>query len=172
MPQSTPPASAQQRFQTLLDAHRGILYKVCRAYCRQPDDREDLAQEIVLQLWRSFPSFDERARFSTWMYRVALNVAISVHRRETTRTRYVLSDEARVLEAADPGVPESESVRLLYERIAQLDPLRRALILLYLDGHSYREIAGVLGITETNVGTQLARVRDRLRDAPTRVPSP
>jgi len=164
MAHSTNAATAQQRFQTLVETHRGIIYKICHAYCRQPDDREDLAQEILLQLWRSFPSYDREARFSTWMYRVALNVAISTHRRETTRTRHVLSDEARVLEAPDPTETEPESVRLLYDRIARLDPLKRALILLYLEGQSYREIAGVLGITETNVGTQLARARHLLRD--------
>ena len=78
-------------FEALLDEHKCILYKICHLYCRNPDDREDLAQEIAVQLWRSFDTFDPRLRFSTWMYRVALNVAISFYRRESVRTRHVVS---------------------------------------------------------------------------------
>src|SRR6202790_577238 len=91
----------QERFQTAVDQHKKILYKVCNSYCRNRDDRDDLAQEIIIQLWRSFGKFDERYRFSTWMYRIALNVAISFYRRENRRTRYVLSDGEHLLEAID-----------------------------------------------------------------------
>src|SRR4030095_1954038 len=78
----------QQRFEALLTENKRILYKVCHSYCRNRDDREDLAQEIIIQLWLAFGRFDDRCRFSTWMYRVALNVAISFLRKETTRARY------------------------------------------------------------------------------------
>lgn len=88
-----------ERFQTVVDQHKKTLYKVCNACCRNRDDRDDLAQEIIIQLWRSFGKFDERYRFSTWMYRIALNVAISFYRRENIRTRYVISDEEQLLEA-------------------------------------------------------------------------
>src|ERR1700732_3812643 len=91
----------QERFQTAVDQHKKILYKVCNSYCRNRDDRDDLAQEIIIQLWRSFGKFDKRYRFSTWMYRIALNVAISFYRRENRRTRYVISDEERLLEGID-----------------------------------------------------------------------
>lgn len=87
--------SQQEQFQSLLDEHKKILYKVANLYSKNTEDREDLVQEIVVQLWRSFRSFDGRARFSTWMYRIALNVAISVNRRETTRRRHVLSVSIR-----------------------------------------------------------------------------
>ena len=149
----------QNRFQTLLDEHKKILYKVCNLYCRNRDDREDLAQEIVIQLWRSFASFDERVQFSTWMYRVALNVAISFYRRESTRAKHVISDDGRLLNAIDESANQSEGLRLLYEFIATLDPLNKALILLYLDGNNYHEIAGVLGISETNVATKISRLK-------------
>src|ERR1700730_7288745 len=96
----TPP-ELQENFQFLVDEHKKILYKVCNSYCRNHDDREDLAQEIIVQRWRSFGSFDARCLFSTWMYRIALNVAISFDRRENTRTRYVLSDQERLLNARD-----------------------------------------------------------------------
>jgi len=153
----------QQEFQTVLDQHKKILYKVCNSYCRNRDDREDLAQEIVVQLWRSFGSFDERARFSTWMYRIALNVAISFYRRETTRTRYILSDDGQLLNAIDETHQLSDEMRTLYQFIATLEPLDKALVLLYLDGNSYLEIADVLGISETNVATKISRIKQRMR---------
>ena len=153
----------QQAFQTLVDQHKKILYKVCNSYCRNREDREDLAQEIVVQLWRSFGSFDERARFSTWMYRIALNVAISFCRRESTRTRYILSDEGQLLNAIDEIVQQSDEIQALHQFVALLDPLDKALVLLYLDGNSYQEIAYVLGISETNVATKISRMKQRMR---------
>ncbi len=150
----------RQSFQNLLDEHRKILYKVCNSYCRDPDSREDLAQEIIVQLWRSFPRFDGRCRFSTWMYRIALNVAISFYRSESARTRHVISGEQRLLDtAAEPD----DDVRLLHEFIDVLDPLNKALILLYLDGHTYSEIADVLGISGTNASTKINRLKSRIR---------
>jgi DNA-directed RNA polymerase specialized sigma24 family protein len=134
----------QQEFQTLVDQHKKILYKVCNSYCRNREDREDLAQEIVVQLWRSFQSFDERVRFSTWMYRIALNVAISAYRRESART-------------------QSDEIQALHRAIAALNPLDKALVLLYLDGNSYQDMAAVLGISETNVATKISRMKQKMR---------
>jgi len=153
----------QERFQTVVDQHKKILYKVCNSYCRNRDDRDDLAQEIIIQLWRSFGKFDERYRFSTWMYRIALNVAISFYRRENTRTRYVISDEQHLLEAVDEAKDQPEEIRFLYEFIDGLDPLNKALVLLYLDGNNYQEIAEVLGISETNVATKISRLKSKMK---------
>jgi RNA polymerase sigma factor (sigma-70 family) len=153
----------QETFQALVDAHKGIVYKVCRSYCRNRDDREDLAQEIVVQLWRSFDTFDERYRFSTWLYRIALNVAISFYRRETMRTRHVLSAGEHVFEAIDETESQTEEIVLLHQFIERLDPLNKALVLLYLDGNSYREIAEVLGISETNVATKISRLKQTMK---------
>ncbi len=153
----------QERFQTVVDQHKKILYKVCNSYCRNRDDRDDLAQEIIIQLWRSFGKFDERYQFSTWMYRIALNVAISFYRRENTRTRYVISDEQHLLEAIDEAKDQPEEIRFLYEIIEGLDPLNKALVLLYLDGNNYQEIAEVLGISETNVATKISRLKSKMK---------
>ena len=153
----------QDTFQTLLDRHKKILYKICNSYCRSPDDREDLAQQIVAQLWQSFRSFDGRVQFSTWMYRVALNVAISWYRRERTRTSHILPADERLLDVAEATEPEPDDIRLLHQFIETLDELNKALILLYLDGHTNREIGGVLGISETNVGTKIGRLKTALR---------
>jgi RNA polymerase sigma factor (sigma-70 family) len=153
----------QETFQHLVEEHKRILYKVCNSYCRERDSRDDLAQEIMIQLWRSFSNFDGRCRFSTWMYRIALNVAISFYRKESTRARHVISDEQYLLEAADETESLPEDIRLLYQFIEGLDPLNKALILLYLDDNSYREIADVLGITETNVATKISRLKNKMK---------
>ncbi len=153
----------QAEFQALMEEHKKILYKICHSYCRDRDARDDLAQEIIVQLWRSFGKFDGRCRFSTWMYRIALNVAISFYRSESTRTRHVISGDEQLLEIADEPESRPEEFRLLYEFIAGLDPLNKALILLYLDGNSYEEIADVAGITETNVATKLARLKNKMK---------
>ena len=153
----------QERFQTLVEEHKKILYKVCNSYCKDRDARDDLAQEIVMQLWRSFDKFNQGSRFSTWMYRIALNVAISFYRRENTRTRYVISDEEHILEAADDTSNQPEDIRLLYEFLEGLDPLNKALVLLYLDGNNYQEIAEVLGISETNVATKISRLKSKMK---------
>lgn len=153
----------QERFQTLIDEHKKILYKICNSYCRNRDDREDLAQEIVIQLWKSFRTFDERRCFPTWMYRIALNVAISFYRRESTRTRHVLSSDEELLKVAVETEDQSEDLLRLYQFIDGLDPLNKALILLYLDGNNYQEIADVLGISETNVATKINRLKMKLK---------
>jgi|ERR1700722_3500726 RNA polymerase sigma factor (sigma-70 family) len=154
---------AQERFQGLMEEHKKILYKVCHAYCRNPGDRDDLAQEIIVQLWRSFSAFDERVRFSTWMYRTALNVAISFYRRESVRTRHVVSGDEHLLDAIDETANPSEEIQFLYDWIGKLDPLNKALVILYLDGNSYQEIADVLGISQTNVATKISRLKETLR---------
>lgn len=153
-----------------MEEHKRLLYKVCRTFGREPADRDDLAQEITAQLWRAFPSFDERAVFSTWMYRVALNVAISYQRRERTRARYVISDDERLLEIADEREDMAPALAAMFALIDRQEPLNKALLLLYLDGQSHRQIALVLGISEHNVATKLNRLKQAMRaDAPGRM---
>jgi RNA polymerase sigma-70 factor (ECF subfamily) len=153
----------QTDFQALVEEHKKILYKVSNSYSKDRESRDDLAQEILVQLWRSFGQFDGRCRFSTWMYRIALNVAISFYRRESVRARYVISGDQHLLEIAGESERAPEDVERLYRFIEALDPLNKALMLLYLDENSYREIADVLGITETNVATRIGRLKDKLR---------
>ena len=154
------------KFVSLLEQNRKIVYKVAATYSRNPADREDLAQEIVVQLWRSFARYDEGYRFSTWMYRVALNVAISFYRRESRRSRAEVSAEDAVQEVASLASEPAEvddDIRLLRQLIEQLDELDRAVMILYLDDNPYSLIAEVLGISETNVGTKINRIKQRLR---------
>ncbi len=156
----------QDRFQTLIESHRKIVFKVAGMYCRQAEDRRDLAQEISIQLWKAFPRYDESRPFSTWMYRIALNVAISYARRAGHWERHFVPLYEGVAEPADHGVPvpeHDERVRALHHFIAQLDELNRALLLLYLEERSYRDIAEILGISETNVATKINRLKQRIR---------
>ncbi len=162
----------QQRFETLLREHWGIVFKVAGIYARDKHDSDDLAQEIAVQLWRSFSSFDERrAKFTTWMYRVALNVGIS-HARSERRSgaeRLEPLDQSHLETVAGAHATQSEAVEhderlaVLRALIARLDQLNRALMLLYLDDRGYAEIADVLGISETNVATKLNRIKQKLR---------
>jgi RNA polymerase sigma-70 factor (ECF subfamily) len=160
------PDSARHRFGELLDRHRGIVLKIAYSYCPHPDDRADLAQEIATQLWRAFPGYDAQRSFSTWMYRIALNVAISSQRSRRQRERHAVPlDEALHDVGGDGSDHETgQQLRLLQRLIAQQDPLTRALLLLYLEDRSHREIAEILGISEGNVATRISRLKQRIRD--------
>jgi len=158
------PVNDQQKFETLVENHKKILYKICRLYCRNAEDREDLGQQTVIQLWESFPSFDEgRCTFATWMYRVSLNVAISWYRREVVRLRHIVPAGEHMFHIAGESDGQSDELRLIHQFIGKLDELHKALMLLYLDGYSNREIGEVLGITETNVTTKISRLKKTMR---------
>jgi RNA polymerase sigma-70 factor (ECF subfamily) len=168
--QMPPPAlttdSPQDRFLGLLERHRKILFKVAHTWCRHAEDWRDLVQEITAELWRAFPRYDEERPFSTWMYRIALNVAISFARRAGRRRMQPLSENDCPTVSSDASVTGQEHddhVAALLRFIDQLDDLNRALLLLYLEEHSYREIAEVLGISETNVATKISRLKQRIR---------
>jgi RNA polymerase sigma-70 factor (ECF subfamily) len=155
----------QHAFESRLREHRGLIAKVASIYAASREDRLDLEQEISVQLWRAFGSYDERrAKFSTWLYRLALNVAISQARRCRDDGR-LEPLEARHLEnvAGDERSEPDERLQALYVFIGELDALNRALILLYLEDRGYGEIADILGISETNVATKINRIKQKLR---------
>jgi RNA polymerase sigma-70 factor (ECF subfamily) len=156
----------QTRFLALLNEHRAILYKVAFGYCRNREDRADLVQETAIQLWRSFGRYDSGVKFSTWAYRVAMNVAISHFRAEGRRIRDTLPfDElAYELAADDPLAEEAgDNMRVLRRLIDGLDELNRALVLLYLEGHTSEEIAEIVGISPGNVTTRMNRIKNELQ---------
>ncbi|MEP6907899.1 MAG: RNA polymerase sigma factor [Pseudoxanthomonas sp.] len=162
----TTEADPRQQFAKLLDDHRKIVFKVANTYARDVDDRADLAQEIAMQLWRAFPTYDSRRTFSTWMYRIALNVAISFLRGDSSRRAFAVPLDDDVDDVADDNVADHDAngqVRAFRRFIALLKPLNRALMLLYLEDRSSREIAEVLGISESNVGTKINRLKQRFR---------
>lgn len=153
-------------FLALLERHTPILRKVAGTYSSNASDRRDLMQEISLQLWKAWPGYDSTRPFSTWMYRIALNVGISFLRGAGHPSRQPLSLDEIDHDPVDTGTHDhelDERIALLRRFIDQLDPLNRALLLLYLDERSYREIAEVLGISETNVATKISRLKQRVR---------
>jgi RNA polymerase sigma factor (sigma-70 family) len=151
-------------FLALLNEYRGAVHRVCRNYANGIDDREELLQEIVYQLWRAFPSYRREAAPITWIYRIALNTAISALRRRTRRPPHVPLEAAREPASAPAAGSDSGQVELLYRAMRKLGEVERGLLLCYLDGLSYREIGDVLGISETNVGARLSRTRARLQE--------
>jgi RNA polymerase sigma factor (sigma-70 family) len=151
------------QFEALLASHERVLHNIVRLYCFHPEDRRDLAQEIRVQLWRAFPGYDPRRSFSTWLYRIALNIAISSVRRNSSRKRlHVPLDEAIIATQTAKKIDDPR-VAFLEQFLVKLDELNRALLLLHLDGHSYSEISEVLGISETNVATKLSRLKQQIR---------
>ena len=155
-------SDGKAEFVELLEAHRGIAVKVASTYCWHPDDRAELMQEIAAQLWFAYPKFDAARSFSTWMYRIALNVAISYVRKHSLRQRYHADcgPDPDELPAAATG---DDRMDFLLRFIDRLGPFDRALMVLYLEERSYREIADVLGISETNVASKISRLKKRVR---------
>ncbi|MGB0861565.1 MAG: RNA polymerase sigma factor [Saprospiraceae bacterium] len=155
----------EQQFAILAEEHQGIIHKVCSMYCPREADRKDLFQDILVQWWRAFPSFKGDAKFSTWAYRVAINTAISNFRKEKRRLDYQ-SLSSEVLQIPDlPNANEGmeEQKDLLYRAINQLSKVEKAIMMLYLEDYNYIEIAQIIGITKTNVGVKINRIKGKLK---------
>jgi RNA polymerase sigma factor (sigma-70 family) len=155
----------KEEFLKLIEEHKLIIYKICNSYCKNTSDRDDLAQEISYQLWTSFKHFNGGVKFSTWMYRVALNVAITFYRK-TKKNEAIIQLAEPDTEFADKHEEKSDienNIRRLQLFINALKELDKALMILYLEEKSYNEIAEILGITETNVATRISRIKDKLK---------
>lgn len=155
----------QEGFLKLIEQNKGIIFKICHSYCRNKADREDLAQEIIYQLWRSGQQFNADYKFSTWMYRVALNTAIT-HYRKDKKNSHVVSMEEDVPDIAESSPMASggeQSLAQLQQFISELKELDKALMLLYLEEKSYAEIAAIIGISVTNVATRISRIKATLK---------
>lgn len=155
----------KEEFLKLIEEHKLIIYKICNSYCKNQYDRADLAQEISYQLWKSFNHFNGQVKFSTWMYRVALNVAITFYRKTKTGESVIQLKEPDIeLEDKKEDKAELEkNINRLQQFINELKELDKALMILYLEEKSYSEIAEILGITETNVATRIGRAKEKLK---------
>ena len=152
----------EQEFIEIVNQNRALIYKVCNLYCRDPEQRKDLFQEVVLQLWKSFPGFKKQAGHSTWIYRVALNTAISNFRKSSRQPE---GNDLSSLEFEIPDMYETtgeEKRSALHEAIDKLTEIEKAVIMLYLDEKSYEEISEVIGISISNVGVRLSRIKNKL----------
>ncbi len=159
-------ADSSYDFELIIEQNKGILYKVANAYCKNPDDRKDLVQEMIIQLWGAFRTFNNLSKVSTWIYRVALNVAISYYRRDLKRKNLNVSLSDSLIEITpehDQPEKTDEQIDQLQKFITELTDLDRALILLYLEEKSQKEIAEILGLTEANVSTKVGRIKEKLR---------
>jgi RNA polymerase sigma factor (sigma-70 family) len=152
---------SQKDFLRMIQDNQGIIHKICRIYRDSPEDREDLFQEVIFQLWRSYPSFSGGSKSSTWLYRVALNTAMASFRKN--RPNVTSSETIPDIQFENSSNERNERQEELLAGIRQLSEPDRALIALYLDELSYREIAGILGITESNIGVKLNRIKIKLQ---------
>jgi RNA polymerase sigma factor (sigma-70 family) len=153
----------EKEFIEMINKHRGILFKVSNLYCHQEEDKKDLFQEMVLQLWRSYPKFKSDSTGSTWMYRVALNTAISNFRKESRKPerRSILDSDFEIPDFSD-FPRQSENLSMLKVAIDQLTQIEKAIIMLYLEEKSYEEISEIIGISKTNVGVKINRIKAKL----------
>jgi len=158
--------SRETEFTDLIETNQGIVHKICRIYCDTPEAHEDLFQEIVLQLWKSFDSFKGESKFSTWMYRVGLNTAITLIRKKdkTINTTSIENGSFFNLRANDHDEEHEEKLKLLYICIKKLNDVERALVLLYLEDLPYREIAETMGVSEVNARVKMNRAKTRLKE--------
>lgn len=158
-------------FLLVIELNKGIIYKVANSYCRNDEDRKDLVQEIIIQLWRSFDNYDDNFKQSTWMYRISLNVAISFYRKEHSRRKiaHPLTDGIVGFTDNDNLEDKESDLGLLQQLILQLKDLDKALMLLYLEEKSHKEISHIIGISETNVATKINRIKNVLKQKFTQI---
>lgn len=162
MSPAVPPVASD--FTALIGEYQPLLWRVARLYGPAAADRQDLYQDIVLQLWRAWPQYQpDAAKVSTWLYRVALNVAISDLRRRTRQPAAAALDPEAPYAAPPPEGPDADDLAQLYRAIERLSSVEKAFVLLYLEDRSYEEMADILGITQNNVRVKMHRVQDKLR---------
>ena len=153
-------------FLVVLEKNIASIFKIAHVYAHTSNDKEDMVNDIIYELWKSYPRFRGDAKISTWLYRVALNVALRT-KRGKERNKLVFVSELKTLEGKDffePASDNSSEIKRMYECIERLDPVNRAIVLLYLDEKTNDEIAAVTGLSKTNISTRLSRIRQQLRE--------
>jgi RNA polymerase sigma-70 factor (ECF subfamily) len=158
----------KEKFLDILEKNIGIIIKIARAYSKTVQDKEDLINDITLELWKSFGRFKGDSKISTWIYRIALNTSMNYKRKRDKDRLYFLDDLKQIdnkswlIEQLDSSHSE-----ILYQCIDELNQLNKAIILLYLDGNSHDEISEIIGISKTNVGTRISRIKEQIKDLAT-----
>ncbi|MCC5934869.1 MAG: RNA polymerase sigma factor [Balneolales bacterium] len=151
-------------FESILEQHKGILFKVARAYCADEEDRQDLIQEMMIQIWQSVHKYNDQYKISTWLYRISLNVAISFYRKNSARVRKYTGLNEQLTEMPIDDKSENERrLNLLEQFISELKEIDKALMILYLEDKSHAEIAEILGISVSNTGTKISRIKEQLK---------
>lgn len=155
--------ASEKEFISLLNQHQKIVYKVCNLYMDRHSEREDLFQEITLQAWKAYGNFRGDAKFSTWLYRVALNTAITFFRKEKNRPA-IYSTDIVPDQPEDIFDPIEEQVKAMYAAIGDLSKIDKAIVMLYLEDYSYNEIGDMMGITANNVAVKMNRIKVKLKE--------
>lgn len=152
----------EEDFVRIIKKHEGVIFKITTMYTDNRDDQKDLYQDVVYQLWKSFDSFRQESKISTWMYRIALNTALT-RLKKSKRMGNTVSIDRVVLEQTENYDPEfEEKLRVLYAHIKQLNVIEKGLMLLLLEGKKYEEIAEITGLSPSNVGTKISRIKQKL----------
>jgi RNA polymerase sigma-70 factor (ECF subfamily) len=152
----------EKAFIAKIKLHEGIIHKIGFVYAQNKEDKEDLSQEIILQVWKSYPSFKGKSTLSTWIYRVALNTALTINKKKSIIKSF--RKHQPVIHWNEEANSYSQKVKILYRGIACLEKVEKALILLWLEEKSYLEIGEIIGISEKNVSVKLVRIRKKLGD--------
>jgi RNA polymerase sigma-70 factor (ECF subfamily) len=158
----------KDQFLDIFEKNIGIIIKIARAYSKTLHDKEDLINDITLELWKSFGRFKGDSKISTWIYRIALNTSMN-YKRKREKDRLFFLDDLKQIENLSWLIeqPDSSHSEILYQCIDELDKLNKAIILLYLDGNSHDEISDVTGISKTNVGTRISRIKEQIKSLAT-----
>ncbi len=155
---------AEEQFEKHLREHELLIYKVCRLYAYSEADRQDLFQEIVIQLWKAFLKFNGQSKFSTWLYRVAINTAITGLRK---KKNFIVSYEPATLpQHVDDNTSteeEEEQLKVLHKAIEQLNQVEKAIVMLYMEDKAYEEMEDILGISQGNLRVKMNRIKEKLR---------
>ena len=150
-------------YKTSIIPFSGIIIKLCRAYTNSQEDFEDYYQEVCLQIWRSKENFRQESEWSTWVYRISLNVCLTLLKKKKNNGHHFVSDSLTAEETEDNYAFADESLNLLYDAIRQLSEIDRAIIMLYLEEKTYKEIAEIIGTNPNNIGVRVKRIKNRLK---------
>ncbi|WP_224482669.1 RNA polymerase sigma factor [Robertkochia aurantiaca] len=154
----------EHSFVTSLEKNQNIVHKICRLYTHDQESHNDLFQEITIQLWKAYPNFRGDSKFSTWMYRVALNTAITLYRKSKRQVKTQDFDSVMFRIKSDPyDDTQDKQLNLMYRAIKELNDIEKALVFLYLEDKSYKEVADTLGITEVNARVKMNRIKTKLK---------
>lgn len=150
----------EKEFTKMVREHKDTIYMVCYMFSKDNAEVEDLYQEILINLWRSLPKFEQRSSVKTWIWRISLNTCISIDRKKRRRSSLPLEMDIDLYNDEDR---DTKQIKMLHDRISRLGPFDRAIILLWLENMSYEEIGAIVGITEKNVSVRLYRIREQLK---------
>jgi len=153
----------KEKFISVFEKNIGIILKISRAYTKTTQDREDLINDIALELWKAYPNFKGDSKISTWIYRISLNISMNYRRRK--KSKFIFLSEINQFDTSNwlQEKEDNEQADLLYECIDELTEFNKAIIILYLDGNSHDEISKITGISKTNVGTRISRIKEQIK---------